>query len=194
MRLAALVATVLPVAIRYSRMTNQLGTLVAAVGRLGGRAGIDEGGFDLMRGRMDVWIDLRGAGINDAALAGIAAMPVFRDVGRLSLAGTRITDEGVKLLMGHPSLVALDLSKTAVGDKSFESLAAVRGLNGLKLSGTSVSDVGLVTLARARGPSPQMLLDVTDTAVSEQGARKLSAAFSQWNIIYGSSKDPKKIR
>jgi hypothetical protein len=173
---------------------DELRSFGAELKRLGGSAGGDEGGHDLVREAMTVGIDLRNTEVNDAKLAGIASMPAFRFVGQLNLAGTPITDEGVKLLQGHPSLVGLDLSRTAVTERSFEFLAAVPVLNSLSLSGPWVSDAGLETLAARRRPTPAVLPELPDTAVTEEGVGKLSAAFTQWIIIYGPSSNPKCVR
>jgi hypothetical protein len=192
--LTTLVALVGPKACWYLRETTQVQQLSDEVGRLGGWAGIEEGGIDFQHERIEPGIDLSRARIDDDAFAPITVMPAFRNVGNLGLSDTPITDRSVELLRNNKALVALDLSRTKVTDKSLDSLATIPGLHLLKVSGTSVSDAGLEVLREKLPPGASMMLDVTDTAVTEEGVRKLSTKFSQWNIIYGPSKSPKTTK
>jgi hypothetical protein len=192
--LTTLGALVGPKACWFLRETTQIQQLSDEVRRLGGWAGIDEGGIDFEHERIEPGIDLSHARIDDDAFAPITVMPAFRNVGHLGLSDTPITDRSIELLRNNKALIALDLSRTKVTDKSLDSLATIPGLNHLKVSGTSVSDAGLEVLREKLPPGASMMLDVTDTAVTEEGVRKLSAKFNQWNILYGPSKSPKTTK
>ena len=115
--LAPIVAIAVLLAVRDSRMMHEQRGLDAEVTRLGGSTEVREGGYDLIGGRMFIRVDLRDTKVNDAELARIVSIPAFRFVGELNLLGTLITDEGVKLLKGNSSLVALNLARTQATDR-----------------------------------------------------------------------------
>lgn len=192
--LTPIAAIAVLLAVRDSRMMHERRSLVAEITRLGGRAGVPEGGYDLLGGTMSIFVELGNTKVNDTDLARAVSIPAFRFVEQLDLAGTLITDDGVKLLESNRSLIMLNLARTKVTDRGFESLASVPGLNGVDLSATSVSDAGLKAFARRHGPFPYMELKLADTAVTEEAVRSVSTTFAQGNIVYGPSSSPKYMR
>jgi hypothetical protein len=192
--LAMLGALIGPKGCWYLRATTRLEQLSDEVRRLGGQTHVLEGEIDFQHERIGTDLDLNHARIIDDEFARIATLPGFQSVNSLNLADTPITDRSVELLRNNMALVRLDLSRTKVTDNCLDSLAAIPGLYVLKMSGTSVSDAGLEVLSAKLPPGASMMLDVTDTAVTEEGVRKLSKKFSQWNIIYGPSKSPKTTK
>jgi hypothetical protein len=189
--LASFAALIGPWVLRNQEEDSNRRSLTEEVRRLGGRADVPEGGFDFMSGTALIHADLERSTITDEIFASLSRMPAFRRITIMSLADTRITDKGLKSLEGNAALVALDLSRTGITDAGFESLSTIRWLNNLNMSGTKVTDAGLEILRERCSPTSRMMLDVTDTAVTEDGARKLMEAFKNWNIIYGSHKKPK---
>jgi hypothetical protein len=192
--LAMLGALVGPKGCWYLRASTQLDQLSAEARRLGGQTYVEEGGIDFQHERIETGLDLNHARIIDDDFARIATLPGFRSVNSLNLTDTPITDRSVGLLRNNMALIALDLSRTKVTDNCLDSLAAIPGLHVLKMSGTSVSDAGLEVLIAKLPPTAACMLDLTDTDVTEEGVRKLSVKFNQWNIIYGPSKSPKTTR
>lgn len=65
----------------------------------------------------------------------------------LSLAETKIGDEGVKAIAALSNLERLNLSKTAVGDKNLSYLTKLAKLTNLDLRQTKVTDTGMQSLA-----------------------------------------------
>ena len=165
--------------------------IAAEAERLGGWAGALEGGYDPVSGTFYIDVDFSKSYIDDDQFITFCSSSDFRGVLTLSLADTRITDRGIKSLERDENLLALDLSRTGVGDGSLKSLAVMRSLSNLNLSGTRVTDRGLEILRERRLPKSRMMLDATDTAVTELGVRGLIDKFPYWNISFGSSSAPK---
>jgi hypothetical protein len=66
----------------------------------------------------------------------------------LDLGHSRVTDAGLKHLVGLPNLVRLDLRGTRTGDAGLESLLAVTSLKYLNLDETDVTDGGVEHLMK----------------------------------------------
>ncbi|MEM1069067.1 MAG: hypothetical protein AAGI63_09240, partial [Planctomycetota bacterium] len=88
-------------------------------------------------------VDFRGLQIDDTALQSLMGLPKLRAV---RLAGTSITDEGLKTIGMIESLEDLDLRNCAVSDTGLAHLTSLKKLKALRLSGDSgdctVSDDG----------------------------------------------------
>lgn len=91
---------------------------------------------------------------------------------RLNLAGTTITDLGLRNVASFSTLEGLDLSYTAVRGDGLARLAVLRRLTELHISGTPVTNDGLRGLAAL--PSLRVL-DLSGTSIGDDGARHLGA-------------------
>ena len=78
--------------------------------------------------------------IGDAQLAGLNSIS---NIIWLNLAGTEITDAGLKQLASLPHLQKLHLERTRIGDEGLKHLKAASQLTYLNLYGTQVTDAGL---------------------------------------------------
>lgn len=120
---------------------------------------------------LSVNFSLAGAKIDDAALESLKG--VTEQLVWLNLAGTSVTDGGLKALAGLKNLRRLHLEKTGVGD---EGLAAIKGLGELQyvnLYGTKVTDKGLANLS---GLKKLKNVYLWQTAVTDGGAAELAKA------------------
>jgi YHS domain-containing protein len=120
---------------------------------------------------LSVNFSLAGAKIDDAALESLKG--VTEQLVWLNLAGTSVTDGGLKALAGLKNLRRLHLEKTGVGD---EGLASVKGLSELQyvnLYGTKVTDKGLASLS---GLKKLKNVYLWQTAVTDAGAADLAKA------------------
>ena len=73
-----------------------------------------------------------------------APRPTMLDrLSRLSLAGTHITDDGLKYLASLRNLRELLLCSTRIGDEGAQHLAALRNLEILNVQDADISDVSL---------------------------------------------------
>jgi Leucine-rich repeat (LRR) protein len=87
----------------------------------------------------------------------------------LSLAGTRVTDAGVKKLKELKNLTSLDLAWTQVSDARLVELKGLKNLTELRLLGTRVTDAGLDKLAGMK----LRHLSVSDAARTDLGSETL---------------------
>ncbi len=74
----------------------------------------------------------------------------FRKIAMLSLAGTRVSDQGLKELAKMEHLHTLDLSLTSIANEGLKQLASIPNLQHLYLSNTAVSDAGIINLREIR--------------------------------------------
>src|SRR6185295_14947772 len=102
---------------------------------------------------LSVNFSLAGSKIDDAALESLKG--VSEQLVWLNLAGTSVTDGGLKVLAGLKNLRRLHLEKTGVGDEGLASVKGLANLGGLKklknvyLWQTAVTDAGAADLAKA---------------------------------------------
>lgn len=112
-------------------------------------AGITKGGGGRF-GLHIVGVDLSDSDISDDDLPELA-----RQLGSLSqlrtlrLAGTHITDRGVKHLCGLDSVEELDLSHTDISDAALDQLVCLPNIEYLDVSYTKVTAKGIGRLDRA---------------------------------------------
>jgi hypothetical protein len=85
-------------------------------------------------------------GLSDACLVPIQGLSQLQD---LTLAGNRITDDGLALIAGMPELESLDLTATDVTDAGLVHLHALKKLKNLSLGGTRVTPQGARALQSA---------------------------------------------
>jgi hypothetical protein len=89
----------------------------------------------------------------------------------LSLANTRITDEGLAELRGLNSLTTLNLERTKISDDGLRHIAQFRKLKSLNLAGTAISEAGLAHLARLR---ELVHLDLSETRIGAEHPESLA--------------------
>ena len=87
--------------------------------------------------------DIGGQGTLDAADAWMDEVKQFTHLRVLHLAGSLVTDAGVRKVAGLDRLEEVDLSQTAVTDAALETLIALPRLRYLNLLGTNPTDGGL---------------------------------------------------
>ena len=120
---------------------------------------------------LSVNFSLAGAKIDDAALESLKG--VGEQLVWLNLAGTSVTDGGIKALAGLKNLRRLHLEKTGVGDEGLASIKGLTELQYLNLYGTKVTDKGLTALA---GLKKLKNVYLWQTAVTDGGAAELAKA------------------
>lgn len=93
-------------------------------------------------------IDLRRSEVTDSWLAEhgeqIAQLPWVY----LYLADTQITDQGLAVLRGAPSIVSLDLTGTGLTDAAAAHIATLHELSEVKIGRTGISDAALDELSQ----------------------------------------------
>jgi len=99
-------------------------------------------------------------------------LTVADNVTWLDLGGTKVTDAGAQQLAAFKNLTRVHLEKTAVSDSAVEALAQLQFLQYLNLYGSNVTDASLGSLASA--PNLRRLY-LWQTAVSYEAAEKLEA-------------------
>jgi hypothetical protein len=88
------------------------------------------------------------ATVTDAILPKILALG--ENVGELSLAGSKISDESLKGIAKFPRLTWLNLANTGITDAGLEHLKPLANLTYLNLYGTGVGDTGISVLKSLR--------------------------------------------
>jgi hypothetical protein len=144
----------------------------------------------------------------DADAKHLAQLAALRSV---SLAGTRVTDDGLRILAGLDTLESIELAGTAVTDEGLAHLVGLRELRYLGLNATKVTGEGLQHLSKLDRLEELCLADTTvgdDTVnhlaklsglksvklerarLTPEGVKKLQAARPQLHIDTGSTADP----
>lgn len=116
------------------------------------------------------WVDLSDKKVG---LEGIKHLTVAKDsLRRLTLNGTYITDETLKMLVAqHPALTKLQLNQTPITDDGIAHLKSLKNLRELEIRATNIGDAGMSHIAEM----PQLrLLSLSFTKVSETGFSQLS--------------------
>ncbi|MGA2032394.1 MAG: hypothetical protein ABSG68_09075 [Thermoguttaceae bacterium] len=104
----------------------------------------------------------------DAVLAAITRM---RELQTIDLSFSRVTDDGLRHLVGLPCLRNLALpSSKRITDAGLANLATIRKLESLSLDGTAVTSGGLSNLA---GLKSLHWLNLSGTDISDDGLRHL---------------------
>ncbi len=82
-------------------------------------------------------------------------LSAFRNLQRLGLAGTRITDSGLNALKPLQQLDYLSIEDTQIGDASIELISSLAKLYVVDVAGSQVSPAGIILL---QGKRPNMLI------------------------------------
>ena len=93
-----------------------------------------------------IWLNLAGTEITDAGLKQLAGLPLKK----LHLERTKIGDEGVKHLKGATQLTYLNLYGTQVTDAGLEHLKALPELEKLYVWKSKVTEAGMAALQKSR--------------------------------------------
>ncbi len=107
----------------------------------------------------------------------------------LNLAGTKVTNEGLKHLAGLP-LKKLHLERTEIGDAGLEHLESLKELEYLNLYQTKVSDAGIERLAKIKSLKK---LYVWKSAITEEGIEKLSKLLPDAQVVGALKLEPVKV-
>ncbi len=97
----------------------------------------------------------------------------------IQLDGTKISDAGLKYLVGQKSVGGLNLSDTVVTDAGLESLKGMVKMEVLNLAGTKVTDAGLERLKGMQGVG---ILNLANTAVTDAGLEHLKGLMNLHNL------------
>jgi CheY-like chemotaxis protein len=116
---------------------------------------------------------------------GLAHLTPMKNLQELHLDHTEITDEGLKLLASLPSLQILDLKGTRITDAGLAEVGALTGLKGLYLTRTSITDSGLRYL---RNLNNLETLILWDTGIGDIGLEHLKHLTGLREVILWSTR------
>lgn len=102
---------------------------------------------------------------------GLAELAGLRDLRSLNLDGLRISRTGMKELATLKNLTRLDLGKTPVTDADLKALAGMTKLTSLDLHGTQVTNAGMKHVAQFKNLTT---LDLGKTRVRDFGVKELA--------------------
>ena len=94
-----------------------------------------------------VWLKIGGTAVTDKALRDIAGL---KNLNKLYLEHTGITDDGIAQLGNLPGLEYLNLIGTKVTDAGISKIAGLKGLKSIYLWQSAVTDSGIAELRRLR--------------------------------------------
>lgn len=137
---------------------------------------------------VSVNFSMAGPKVADASLGDLK--PVSEQLVWLNLAGTGVSDAGLKAIAGFKNLQRLHLERTSIGDDGLAHLAGLADLRYLNLYGTKVTDKGLAALKNLK---KLQSLYVWQTAVSEGGAKELNGALATLKINRGIEEPAKPV-
>jgi Leucine-rich repeat (LRR) protein len=123
----------------------------------------------------NLWVD--GAPITDLGLAHLSQ----RDMHRLVLTGTRISDEGLKQVSAMSNLTDLVVERTQITDEGFAHLHGMTNLHLLGLSHTKVTDAGFKYV---EGLSQLEGLSLDATSITDAGLEYLKNLTNMWYLSF----------
>lgn len=123
-------------------------------------------------------VDLRGKNVDDAALAELAGLWQLEI---LKLDGTKITDDGMRILLSMPRLKELHLRHTNLSDRAAATLAALPQLETVYLTGTKMTDASVDELAKR---TTMTTAYIRWTQISNEGAARLAAALPHCAVYH----------
>jgi internalin A len=143
---------------------------------LGGRAEFDQSG-------KCSGVILRGTWVTDSDLESLQSLPYLS---RLSLAHTRITDQGMLRLKGLRNIVELDLYYAEqITDEGVAAIRDWKRLERLVLRGTKITDT---TLGLISGINTVKSLDIGYAQVTDTGIQQLAALRGLRELAFGGNK------
>lgn len=113
-------------------------------------------------------LNLSFGGVGDDAITALKEFG-FEGLQELNLAGTEVTDKGLKDLSGFDSLRTVNLAFTNVSDLGLAVLGQLKSLEDLSLVGTAVTDGGIKRLANLSNLNRLLLdqADITDDCLAD---------------------------
>lgn len=108
--------------------------------------------------------------------------PVINQVVSLDLSGTKVSDEGIKILENAANLETIKLSGTEISDQSIPILVSILNLKSLNLYDTAVTNEGVSELSVM--PNLRRIY-LWQTQVDEQGAETLRAQMPNTEVVLG---------
>jgi Leucine-rich repeat (LRR) protein len=134
-------------------------------------------------GGQAVGVDLRASWATDSDMPMLAQM---KELKRLDLSLTRISDRGLRALKGAPAIEELDLSfAEQVTDEGASTVKGWKRLRRLNLRGTKITDATLEFLA---GVPSLELLDIGWAQVTDTGLGHLAALTNLRHLAMGGNK------
>jgi hypothetical protein len=146
---------------------------VLPIKAIGGSVFITGDGMGVFSGPAGVIsITLETKNVGDAELEKVGtSFEKFRQMTRLSLRGSRVTDAGSAHLSSIKSVNEMDVSVTRIGDAGIVQLRRIcPRVSSLNLDSTGISDVGLVQL---RAFERLRHVRVTNTSISKRAVQEL---------------------
>ncbi len=128
-------------------------------------------------------------------LHAIANQPAFSSIAHLDLAGHKVKDQGLEILMASPYLTALrslDLRMAKIGDDGITALAQspnAQHLEVLELEHSNVSDAGIAALAKSPYVKRLKVLGLMFANIYDGGALAIAhsgnfASLEELNLAY----------
>jgi len=116
---------------------------------------------------------------------GLVHLMAMKNLQELHLDHTEITDEGLRLLASLPSLQILDLKGTRITDAGLAEVGRLTGLKGLYLTRTGITDSGLSHLKNLTNLETLILWD---TAIGDTGLEHLKPLTGLREVILWSTR------
>lgn len=111
--------------------------------------------------------------------SGLVHLRNARQLRRLDMSVTKMTDEGMSHIESMTRLKVLNLSNTRISDEGLRHLKSLSQLEKLNLQATTITDAGLVHL---HGLGALRELDLDRTRVTDQGIRDLQRVLTKAEI------------
>ena len=125
----------------------------------------------------EVCFHLSSSPVGDEQVALAASVA---DVIWLNVAGTKITNDGLKAIGGMKQLRRLHLEKTQIDDVGLQHLTGLAELEYLNLYGTKVTDAGIAKLAELKNLKK---LYLWQSLATEKGLEELRLAMPKCEIV-----------
>ena len=122
---------------------------------------------------------IEGSAITGPGLKELAERTTLKIV---DLSGAKLTNTSIELLLALPPLKELRLAGNPIGDQSSAQLAQLDGVEIFDLSATNISDVTLKNIKKI--PNLKTLI-VTNTKVTNAGAREFEASVPGCKVVFG---------
>lgn len=116
--------------------------------------------------------------VTDADVASLA--PLREHVAVLTLARTKVSDQGLAHLARMPRIVQLDLRETKVTDRGIAALAALPELRQLNLFGTALTDGAVPALGKL---AKLQSVHLWESAITERGLAELRKLLPEAQVV-----------
>jgi Leucine-rich repeat (LRR) protein len=116
---------------------------------------------------------------------GLKELVGLKSLQALYLAGTQVTDEGLKDLAGRKSLLTLDVRWTKVTVTGLKELAGLTTLQRLYLNHCGVTDAGIKELSRLKN---LQILNISASEVTDAGLKEVAGLKNLQSLIMWGTK------